>query len=149
MNPALLDTDIVSYYLRGDGHVRSYVARYLAEYPALNFSIFTYYEILSGLRYRDAHQYLATFQQFVTLNRMLPLTSQSVDITAELYATLRSQGNLIEDIDLLIASIALEHEYELITNTTAHFHRIPKLTVTSWAESISWGVPNLSLQRTP
>jgi len=132
MNPALLDSDIVSYYLRGHQHVRTKVAQYLEEYPSLNFSIFTYYEILSGLRYRDAQQQLTTFQQFVSFNRIVPLTRQSVDIAADLYATLRSQGNLIEDVDLLIASIALEHEYELVTNNEAHFARIPELTVTNW-----------------
>ena len=132
MNPALLDTDIVSYYLRGHPQVRQHVAKYLDEYPSLNVSIFTYYEILSGLRYRDSQKQLATFQQFVALNRMLPLTSQSVDIAADIYATLREQGNLIEDVDLLIAGIALEHEYELVTNNVAHFARIPELTVTNW-----------------
>ena len=135
MNPALLDTDIVSYYLRGNQTVRNQVAQYLDEYPFLNFSIFTYYEILSGLRYLDAQQQLAKFQQFVLLNRMLPLTRQSVDIAADIYANLRSQGNLIEDVDLLIASIALEHEYELVTNNITHFDRIPELNVTNWATS--------------
>ena len=135
MNPALLDTDIVSYYLRGNQTVRNQVAQYLDEYPFLNSSIFTYYEILSGLRYLDAQQQLAKFQQFVLLNRMLPLTRQSVDIAADIYANLRSQGNLIEDVDLLIASIALEHEYELVTNNITHFDRIPELNVTNWATS--------------
>ena len=77
----------------------------------MNFSIFTYYEILSGLRYLDAQQQLAKFQQFVLLNRMLSLTRQSVDIAADIYANLRSQGNLIEDVDLLIASADGEELY--------------------------------------
>jgi len=136
MNPALLDTDIVSYYLRGNQQVRDHVAHYLEEYPSLNFSIITYYEILSGLRYRDAQQQMATFQRFVALNRMLPLTSQSVDIAADLYATLRAQGNIIEDVDLLIAGIALEHEYELVTNNITHFDRIPELTITNWTAAV-------------
>ena len=135
MNLARLDTDIVSYYLRRNQTVCNHVAQYLDEHPSLNFSIFTYYEILSGLRFLDAQQQLAKFQQFVLLNQMLPLTRQSVDIAADIYANLRSQGTLIEDVDLLIDSIALEHEYELITNNTTHFDRIPELNVTNWAIS--------------
>lgn len=53
MNPALLDSDIVSYYFRGHQHVRTRVAQYLEEYPSLNFSIFTYCPVNSQVSDKD------------------------------------------------------------------------------------------------
>ena len=135
MTPALLDTDIVSYFLRGNPTVKARAAEYLDEYPTLNYSIFTQYEILSGLRYRDARNQSAKFREFMALNQMVPFTEQSVEIAADIYATLRSQGKIIDDVDILIASIALEKEYTLVTNNTSHFEPIPNLTLENWTQS--------------
>ena len=134
MKPVLLDTDILSYFLRGDPSVKARVAEYLNEYPRLNYSIFTHYEILSGLRYRDAKNQLETFREFARLNQMILFSAESVEIAAEIYATLRSQETIIDDIDILIASIALEHEYTLATNNTSHFDPIPDLTLENWTQ---------------
>ncbi len=54
MNPAIIDTDILSYFFRNDEKVVQNVANYLEEYRKLNISIITYYEIVSGLMYKDA-----------------------------------------------------------------------------------------------
>jgi len=134
MNPALLDTDILSYFLRGDSVVKARATEYLREYPSLNYSIFSHYEILSGLRYRDAHKQLDKFLDFVALNRMLPFTVHSVEIAADIYAALRSHGKIIDDVDILIASIARENQLTLVTNNTSHFTPIPDLTVENWTE---------------
>jgi tRNA(fMet)-specific endonuclease VapC len=52
--PALVDTDVLSLFLRGEPTVVKRVGDYLSEHATLNLSIITYYEILSGLAYRDA-----------------------------------------------------------------------------------------------
>ena len=54
MKPALVDTDILSEFLRGTHIVAENAERYLQSYDAINFSIITYYEILNGLLYKDA-----------------------------------------------------------------------------------------------
>ena len=48
----------------------------------------------------------------------------ALDRAAELYADLRSRGQLIEDADVLSAAIALAHAMVLVTNNTTHFNRI-------------------------
>ena len=55
-----------------------------------------------------------------------------LDKAAELYAMLRTSGQLIEDADLLIAAIALVHAMTLVTNTMAHFTRLPDLQIEDW-----------------
>lgn len=54
MKPCLLDTDILSEFLRGNPKVIVRVDKYLKEYGFINISIITYYEILNGLLYKDA-----------------------------------------------------------------------------------------------
>ncbi|MEO6832343.1 MAG: hypothetical protein ABI378_08015 [Chitinophagaceae bacterium] len=49
MKAVMLDTDILSEFLRGNPSVTANVERYLLEFRYLNLSIITYYEILNGL----------------------------------------------------------------------------------------------------
>jgi tRNA(fMet)-specific endonuclease VapC len=52
--------------------------------------------------------------------------------SAEIYATLRQSGTTVDDIDLLIAGIAIEYGYTLVTNNDKHFRRIPGLITENW-----------------
>ncbi len=58
----------------------------------------------------------------------------ALDRAAELYADLRTRGQLIEDADLLSAAIALVHDMVLVTNNTAHFNRIEGLQIEDWLQ---------------
>jgi predicted nucleic acid-binding protein len=46
---------------------------------------------------------------------------------------------LVDDIDLLIAGIALEHGLVIVTRNCRHFERIEGLTVEDWSTSIASG----------
>lgn len=46
MKPAMLDTDILSEFLRGNSKVIAKVDEHLKEYGYISLSIITYYEIL-------------------------------------------------------------------------------------------------------
>ncbi len=134
MEPVLIDTDTLSYFLRGDEVVAGHFDRYLKEHSRLNLSVITYYEITSGLQYKDANRQLEKFVEFVQYNNLLYLTRQSCEISSKIYAELRKQGNLIDDIDLLIAGIAKENNLEIITRNTKHFERVKGLIVTNWCQ---------------
>jgi len=132
VRPALIDTDTISFFLRNQPNVVSHFREYLKEFESINLSIITYYEILSGLKYRDAHKQLAAFFEFVASNSMLPITKDSIEISADIYAELRNRGVLIDDIDILIAGIALSNDLVLVTHNTAHFERIDDLELEDW-----------------
>jgi tRNA(fMet)-specific endonuclease VapC len=59
---------------------------------------------------------------------------QSVFLSAEFYADLRAKGTPADDIDLLIAGIALANNLILVTHNVKHFDRIEGLEVTDWSE---------------
>ena len=134
MKPALIDTDIVSLFLRGNRHVRSRLESYIGSGERLHLSIITVYEIVSGLKHRDAKKQLGSFREFAAACEIWPLTEPSVEISADLYAALRTKGRLIDDLDLLIAGIALSNDFVFVTHNRKHFDRIEALEVEDWSE---------------
>jgi tRNA(fMet)-specific endonuclease VapC len=136
VKPTLIDTDILSLFFRGQRNVVARFDAYVAEHSKINFSIITYYEILSGLKHRDARKQLASFLDFASYNNVLPLAEQSVTVSAEVYASLRAMGKPIDDIDLLIAGIAVANDLVLVTHNLGHFDRIEGLEVQDWSEEI-------------
>ncbi|MEH2297212.1 hypothetical protein [Nostoc sp.] len=85
MKPALIDTDILSLFFRGNTNVVAQFQTYLITYGQINISIITYYEILSGLKHRDAQKQLALFLEFVAQNTVLPLTDLHLSIPQALH----------------------------------------------------------------
>jgi len=121
MKPSLVDTDILSEFLRGNPKVVTKFDEHLSRFGAINMSIITYYEILNGLLYKDAKKQLKKFNEFVELNKILPLTLQAAKAAAEIQADLRKKGKEIGHTDTLIAGIALINHFQMVTNNTVHF----------------------------
>lgn len=53
-------------------------------------------------------------------------------LSAEIYATLRRSGTPVDDIDLLIAGVAISNDLVLITHNQCHFDRIDGLEWQDW-----------------
>ena len=134
MKPVLVDTDILSEFLRGTSTVIINAEKYLLSYDAINFSIITYYEILNGLLYKDANKQLKKFTDFATLNKILPLTISATRKAAEIFADLKKKGQPIGHTDCLIAGIAITNELQLATNNIDHFQRVQGLEIVNWLQ---------------
>ena len=132
MDRVLIDTDILSYYFKGDKEVINNFELYLQHHDLIEISIITYYEILGGLLAKNALKQLSIFEDFVIDNLVIPMTDNSAKISAELYSTLRQSGKPVDDIDLLIAGIAIDNDLTLVTNNESHFIRIPGLKIDNW-----------------
>jgi len=130
----LVDTDILSMFFRNDHNVVSYFREYLKKHEKINLSIITYYEILSGLKHKDALRQLRSFLEFTKYNTVLPVTEHSATISSDLYASLRKAGEPIDDIDILIAGIALSKNLALVTHNEKHFKRIEGLKIADWSK---------------
>jgi len=134
MKPSILDTDVLSEFFRGNSKVIAKVDEHLKEYGYINLSIITYYEILNGLLYKDARKQLAKFEEFVELNKVIPLTLRMAKTAAVIQADLRKKGSEIGHTDTLIAGIAMTSELQLVTNNTDHFKRIKGLNIANWTK---------------
>ena len=134
MKPSMIDTDILSEFLRGNSKVIERVDEHLKEYGFISLSIITYYEILNGLLYKDARKQLSKFEDFVELNKVIPLTKRMAKIAANIQADLRKKGTEIGHTDTLIAGIAIANELQLVTNNTDHFMRNKGLEIANWTK---------------
>ncbi len=75
---------------------------------------------------------LSSFLKFSEQNSIFPLSQKSIKVSAIIYSNLRKNGNLIDDIDLLIAGVAISNDMILITHNIKHFDRIDNLSIEDW-----------------
>jgi len=136
MRPALLDTDTLSHFLRGNPAVRRRATAYAEQYGSVNLSLITYYEILSGLLHRDWKKQLESFRELVSRNTVVPVNMAAVDIAADCYASTRKAGTPVDDIDLLIAGVAMANDFVLATCNTRHFSMVPGLQIEDWTTAV-------------
>lgn len=127
-----LDTDILSAIMRRDPTVIPTTRAYLREHLQFHFSNITQYEILRGLKAKNATRQTATFENFCSRNIILPLSEETISKAAEIYADLYKRGELIGDADILIAASAMVHGLGIVTNNERHFQRISDLHVENW-----------------
>lgn len=132
--PALLDTDILSELLKQHPQVTHRARVYLAKHNRLAFPIITRYEILRGLKAKQAQNQEIAFETLCQTCLILPLTDRIIERAATLYADLHRRGALLPDADLLIAATALDAQLTIVTNNLAHFQRIPNLVVETWKQ---------------
>jgi len=81
----LVDTDILSFYFKGDSLVVRRFTEYLKELDQINISIITHYEILGGLSFKHAEKQIRDFEVFVNNNNIIHLTEESAKISAGIY----------------------------------------------------------------
>ena len=126
MKKYLIDSDILIYFLKG----KQEVVEKLAQIPIddLYISRINYTELIYGA-YNSAkiNQNLKVIQPFLASFKVLEFTQISSLIFAKEKARLKKNGNIIADMDLMIASIAIENDCTLISNNIKHFERIQNL----------------------
>ncbi len=132
MTESLVDTDILSFYFKGDRKVIHRFNEYLREFDVINISIITYFEILGGLKFKKAERQIKEFQEFVNNNTIIHISEESAKISGDIYANLRQKGVTIGTSDMLIAGIAIENELTLVTNNERHYNSIQELKIENW-----------------
>ena len=129
MRRYLLDTNIISFYLKGDPSLKEKV---LNNIGSIAISIISYYEIVSGLQSINATKRIDEFDKFCELIDIVNLDKASILASCKIYSSLKKSGNLIDDIDILIAGIAKSNNLVMVTDNTQHFERIEGLKVENW-----------------
>jgi predicted nucleic acid-binding protein len=133
MDAAILDTDMLNEVLKKkNSHVLSHAAAYLQQHGQFAFSSMTRYELLRGLKEKNAVAQLQRFATFCQHSLILPITDAILDRTADLWVAARRGGHPGKDADLIIAATALEHRRMLVTGNTIHFSWIPALKLMDW-----------------
>lgn len=135
VNGVILDTDTLSFVLRGDEAVINALMDVIDEHGFVSISAITCYEAFAGLHFKDAKRKLSELQQLVAINRVIPFGKKEAERAGTIRGTLRRAGITIGHLDIMIAATALEHNLIVITNNLKHFGHIPELQYKTWVNS--------------
>jgi tRNA(fMet)-specific endonuclease VapC len=130
MPKALLDTDILSEYLKG--HDRAVIRRaadYARRHGAFTFTSVTVHEIVYGLELKGATAQLQKALLWLSQNEQITPTSADYLQAATIKAAARKQGSIVELPDCLIAAVAVRLGLPLVTGNTEDFLAIQKTGV--------------------
>ncbi len=125
----ILDTDTISYYLRGDKNVRK---KFLAHYYELASTTINYSELIFGLKRRDNKNLLPKVELIFDNIKLYDFDKNAARVFGVLKALLGKNGTTVADMDLMIASIAIANDEILISNNLKHFNKIEGLSVENW-----------------
>lgn len=127
----MLDTDTVSYALRGLGRVAD---RLLEHRPSdLCISAITLAELSYGAEARRSTKIRRAIGAFTRDVAVVPFDQVSAERFGVVAAALATRGQPIGAFDTLLAAQALGLGLTVVTNNTKHFGRVPGLKVENWA----------------
>lgn len=132
MPEVLLDTDTISLFLRNQPRVMLEAGNYLKSYQGFTISIITRFEVLRGLKVKNANNQISKFEKISSISRVVNINDSIIKKASDIYANLYKSGQIIGDADILIAATAIENNLAIVTNNENHFKRITNLQVINW-----------------
>jgi tRNA(fMet)-specific endonuclease VapC len=124
----LVDTDWIIDSIAGIDNALTTLERLSPN--GLAVSIITLGELYEGAyASENSAERLTTFRRFLDGFVVFGLTDAVMHTFAKLRAHLRRSGNIIPDMDLLIAATARTFDLTLLTRNVRHFERIPDLKI--------------------
>ena len=130
MPELMLDTDTVSWALRGQGAVP---ARLLEHRPSqLCISSITLAELRFGADAKGSRKLHGLIDTFVQSVAVMSFDQAAADRFGPVATALAKRGDPIGTFDTLIAAHALSLGQTLVTNDAKHFQRVAGLKTTTW-----------------
>ena len=128
----VLDTNIITAILKGDETLKRKIKKNIIDGKSISINAISYYEVKRGLLAINATAKLKRLDFFCNRFDLLLFDTHSIfDIAAEIYSNLKKRGELIEDADILIASVVIFRNFILVSDDT-DFDRIQMLKVENW-----------------
>jgi tRNA(fMet)-specific endonuclease VapC len=126
----MLDTDTVSFALRGDlGVTESLLARVPS---SLCISSISVGELRFGAEKRGSKKLHRLIDVFTRSVQVLPFDEGCANRFGKVAADLAARGRPIGHYDTLIAAHALVAKVVLVTNNTKHFREVTQLHIVNW-----------------
>ena len=126
-----LDTDILIEYFRGSQSIKRRIEN-LADEDRVGLIWLTFYEFFKGIFVSGKLNEEKFLQNMAETCIILETSFEAARIGGQIYAALKKQGKLINDADIMIASIVKAHDAVLVTNNEEHFSRIQGLQIENW-----------------
>ena len=129
----LLDTDILIGILRDNKEAVSKISKLLAKHVILFTTSINTAELYFGAHLSEKSQEnLEAVEKLTKTINIIPFELNHSKIYGEVRSDLQKKGEIINELDIFIATIAIEKDLPIISRNTKHFDKILKLTVDTW-----------------
>ncbi len=125
-----LDTNTLSYFMRGEGRVAQRLAATSPQQVAVPAIVA--YEIRYGLSRSGRPALVTAFQHMMQAVAVLSFDAEAAEHAADIRTRLAEAGTPIGPHDILIAATARRHGCTLVTHNTREFARVPGLLLEDW-----------------
>jgi tRNA(fMet)-specific endonuclease VapC len=127
----LLDTNICVYLLNGNIVLKNKIAQVGLSLIVVSNATLSelYFGAYNSTKVAENLQRIALFKKNLGI---LSDSEESAMLFGSIKADLKLKGCMIEDFDILIASIAIANRCIIVTNNDKHFSRIEGLSIENW-----------------
>ena len=126
-----LDTNICSYILRRQP--QEMIQRFATlDRNQLWISAIVAAELRFGALRRASTKLQTAVEAYLAGFDVRPWPLEATHQYAQIRASLETRGNLIGNMDLMIAAHAMAEDSVVVTNNAREFHRVPSLAVEQW-----------------
>ncbi len=131
MSKFILDTDTCIYWLKGNENIERNIIRNGIE--NIFITVITECELFYGaFKSVKKEKNIAVAEELKKKIRTLHTREGVSYLYGKIKSELEVRGQMLDDADLLIGSIALSNNATLVTNNTEHFKRIRGLKIENW-----------------
>lgn len=129
----VLDTDILIGFLRDDREAVGKITKLIEQHVILYTTSINTAELYFGaFLSENTETNLKVVEKLIKTLNVIPFELTHSKFYGEIRANLQKKGELINELDIFIAAIAVEKDIPIITRNAKHFKRILKLQVESW-----------------
>ena len=127
-----LDSNIISFLLKNKTNIKQRFDNAIESNIPYSIPPLAYYEVKRWLIARNATVQLNYFDDLYNYSIKSDMTIAIWEKAIDIYVKLKQANQLIDDVDIFIASYCIVNGYVLITDNTKHFYRISELTIINW-----------------
>lgn len=128
MKAYLIDTSVIINYLRDSGLAVSTINNLEGELASSYVCLAELYEGISRVREKEkAEKQVMDF--FAGLNQTYGIDGDIAKHFGQIRAHLKRKGEVIEDLDILLAATCLANNLVFVTANPKHFSRVPNLEI--------------------
>jgi len=134
MKTYALDSNMISFFLKGNTAVIERIATVINENHSIVIPPIVYYEVKRGLLMINATKKLSNFEDFCKSFPVGEFGNYIMEEAVEIYVKERKEKRNTEDADIFIAVFCMHNDYILVTDNTKHFQNIKNLRLENWKQ---------------
>jgi len=127
-----LDSNIISFYLKGNATVIENMERTISEDHMIVITPIAYYEVKRGLLLINATKQIKKLESLCELFPVGEFGDYLMEDAIRIYVQERKAQRNTEDADIFIAAFCLYNDYILVTDNIKHFQGIVGLHTVNW-----------------